>query len=119
MNFEIIEHNNHNIAKISSDEVVIHSLQDAVDLLGNASYLGAQSVILVESNITPLFFDLKNGIAGDILQKYSNYQMKLAIVGEFSKYPSSSLQAFIIESNRGSSLFFVPTVETAIQKLNG
>ncbi len=116
MNIEIIENN---IATLSSNEVVIHSLQDAVDLLGNANYLGAVSIILKEDNLTPLFFDLKTKIAGDILQKYSNYQMKLAIIGEFGKYNSSSLNSFIIESNRGNSLFFVSNYDTAMAKLNG
>jgi hypothetical protein len=45
--------------------------------------------------------------------------MKLAIVGDFEKFGSNSLNALIVESNRGKQVFFVPDVETAIVKLGG
>jgi len=45
--------------------------------------------------------------------------MKLAIVGDFSKYQSKSLQEFIGESNRGNRVFFVSNIEEAILKLRG
>ena len=53
------------------------------------------------------FFDLKNGIAGEILQKFSNYRVSLIIVGDFSKYASKSLNDFIYESNKGRHINFV------------
>ncbi|WP_449401649.1 DUF4180 domain-containing protein [Chryseobacterium wanjuense] len=55
----------------------------------------SDKVIIHEKNITPEFFDLKTKIAGDILQKFSNYRVKLAIVGDFSKYESKSIKDFI------------------------
>jgi hypothetical protein len=42
-----------------------------------------------------------------------NYGCKLAIVGEFDKYASNSLNAFILECNRGHQLFFVGDIEKA------
>ena len=39
-------------------------------------------MIIHEKNITPEFFDLKNRMAGEILQKFSNYRIRLAIVGD-------------------------------------
>jgi hypothetical protein len=82
-----------------------------------ADYLGARSVIVHEKNITPEFFDLKTKIAGEILQKYANYHFKLAIIGEFSKYESNALNAFVIECNRGNNIFFVEDADAAFNKI--
>ena len=116
MNLEIKEYKNIRIAQVSR-ETVIQTVQDATDLMGNADYQGARSIILDETNLDARFFDLKTGMAGEILQKYSNYHMKLAIMGEFEKYNSNALKAFIIECNRGNSIFFVPDFDSAVKKI--
>ncbi|MFZ2340826.1 MAG: DUF4180 domain-containing protein [Bacteroidales bacterium] len=64
------------------------------------------------------FFDLKTKIAGDILQKFSNYRMKLAIIGDFSAIKSKSLRDFIRESNNAGTINFVGSMEEAMVKLN-
>lgn len=106
------------IAEIISDEIIINSTQDGLDLLGNLYYQEFDKVIINKSNITPAFFDLKNGIAGEILQKFSNYRFRLAIVGDFSKYKSKSLNDFIFESNKGRQINFVPSQSEAIKVLS-
>ena len=116
MNLEIIEFENTKIAKVPHD-TMIHTVQDATDLMGNADYQGARNIILEEKNLNPQFFDLRTGIAGEILQKHSNYHMRIAIIGEFEKYNSNALNAFIVECNRGNNIFFVSDFESAIKKL--
>ena len=116
--FKIIESKTTKIAHVTSPETKIHSTQDAVDLMGNANCQGANSIILHQDNLHPDFFDLKTGIAGEILQKYSNYRIKLAIIGDFSRYDSKALQAFITESNRSGPVFFLPDLETAMDRLS-
>lgn len=68
-------------------------------------------MILHQKNITPAFFDLKTKLAGEILQKFTQYQMQLVIVGDFEKYQSNSLNDFIYESNKGKQINFVKHVE--------
>lgn len=89
------EINNIRIAEVISDEVIIQSAQDGLDLMGNIYYQGFDKIVLYEENITPDFFDLKTKIAGEILQKFSNYRIGLAIVGDFSKFESKSMRDFI------------------------
>ena len=117
MKIEYVETENGKIAKLS-EETKINSVQDATDLLGNADYQGASKIIVNEASLDPQFFDLKTGIAGEILQKVSNYHKQLAIVGEFDKYNSNALKAFIIECNRGNQVFFTPDYQSAINKLS-
>lgn len=63
------------------------------------------------------FFILSTKIAGEILQKFILYNFKLAIVGDFSGYTSKPLKDFIYESNKGRDIFFVSSVEDAIERL--
>jgi len=108
-----------NLAEIISDEVLIHETQDAIDLMGESNYLGSRKIIMNEKNVIPEFFDLKTGIAGEILQKFSTYHMKVAIVGDYSKYASKSLRDFISESNRHGQINFVSSIEEARERLIG
>ena len=117
MNLEIIQLENTKIARLLSEEPVINTVQEALDLMGNADCQGARNIVLEEKNLDPGFFDLKTGIAGEILQKISNYRMRLAIIGEFGKYNSQALDAFIIECNRGNLVFFVSDFDSATGKM--
>ena len=103
------------IAEIISDNIVLQTVEDAVDLIGNMSYQGFDKLIIHEENMISDFFELKNKIAGDILQKFSQYSMPLAIIGDFEKYESKSLNDFIFESNKGSQINFVTTIEDGLK----
>lgn len=63
------------------------------------------------------FFRLSTCLAGEILQKFVNYQVKFAVFGDYSHYTSKPLKDFIHESNNGNHVFFVPTREEAVEKL--
>ncbi|MBP2615294.1 DUF4180 domain-containing protein [Chryseobacterium jejuense] len=102
------------IAEVTSDQIIIQSAEDGLDLMGNIYYQGFNKVIVYEKNITPDFFDLKTKIAGEILQKFSNYRIGLAIVGDFSKYESKSMKDFIFESNKTRHVNFVETLDEAL-----
>lgn len=118
MELKIIEKNHQRFAEVLSDDVVIHTTQDALDLIAEAGYYEADGIILRETHLCREFFDLRTQVAGEILLKFSNYRVKMAVIGEFEKYTSRSLQAFIRESNRGSEIFFVPDRETAIARMS-
>jgi hypothetical protein len=117
MELEYINNNGSVIALLKDD--VVATIQDALDLIGTASYYGADSVIIPMERLSPDFFSLKTRFAGEVLQKFVNYSMRAAIVGNFSGYQSESLQAFIRESNRGRHVCFMPTIEDAISALGG
>ena len=103
------------VAEIIADKIILTSTEDGLELLGNLYYQGFDKIIIHEKNITPGFFDLKTKIAGNILQKFAQYQMPLIIVGDFSKYKSKSLNDFIFESNKGSQVNFVSDLSRVLQ----
>lgn len=103
------------VAEIIADKIILTSTEDGLELLGNLYYQGFDKIIIHEKNITPEFFDLRTKIAGNILQKFAQYQMPLIIVGDFSKYKSKSLNDFIFESNKGSQVNFVSDLSRVLQ----
>lgn len=117
MEIDIIEVNGKNIAVLRSSGVLIRELQDALDLLAEASFLNSHKIIIKEDQVTSAFFELKNGIAGEILQKFSTYNVQLAIIGDYSKFTSKSLRDFMFESNKLGRINFVSSFEEAKEKL--
>jgi hypothetical protein len=107
-------------AIIRSDKPLITDTQSALDLMATVKYeTGFDRLAIQKSAVSEDFFMLSTGLAGEILQKFVTYQVKLAIFGDFSRYTSKPLRDFIYESNNGSQVFFVGTEEEAIAKLIG
>lgn len=117
MNIQVHQHNETAIAEVTSDQILVHTPGDGLQLMVDLYYQGYGEMILHEQNITPDFFDLKTGIAGEILQKFTTYRVRLAIVGDFGRYDSKSLRDFIFESNKGRQVNFVSSVEEAVGRL--
>jgi hypothetical protein len=105
------------VAELTDKNFIINKVQDALDLMADVSYNGCNRLIVYEKNLNKDFFDLKTKLAGEILQKFSNYHFKLAIIGDFSKYESKSLGDFIRESNRGNMIYFAEDLQTALLRL--
>lgn len=105
------------VAEIISDQIEFRTVQQTVETMMNCYYQGAGKMIVYEHQLTPEFFDLKTGLAGDVLQKFSTYQVQLAIVGDFVKYTSRSLKDFIYESNKRKQINFVSSLAEALENL--
>lgn len=114
-----ITKNGIHIAVVDS-ALTLENVQDILDLLATVQYeCEAQGIIVKKESLPECFFDLKSGFAGEVLQKFSNYRMKLAIVGDFSSYTSKSLKDFIYECNKGNLVFFKADLESAVTALTG
>lgn len=119
MNIEKIEGGKVAVAAVRGTEVAIHDVQSALDLMATINYeTGCDRFVIDKSQISESFFDLKTRVAGDILQKFTNYRVKVGIVGDFSVYTSKSLKDFIYECNSGNDVFFLPTEQEAIERLS-
>ncbi len=117
MKINIIKKESIALSEVISDRVLIGEVQDALDLMADCSFRDSRRIILRKENFTPAFFDLKSGIAGEILQKFSTYDVRLAIIGDFSTYESKSLRDFIYESNKTGRINFVAGLEEAVDAL--
>jgi hypothetical protein len=106
------------IAIVEAPEVIIRDAQDALDLMASITYThGCTKAVLDKANISEDFFRLSTGLAGEILQKFSNYRFVVAIVGDFNVYDSKSLRDFIYECNQGKQVFFAKDKQSALDHL--
>lgn len=107
------------IAIINSNEVIIKDVQSAIDFIMTIKYeTNCNKIALNKNAIINDFFILSKGLAGEVLQKFINYQIKFAIIGDYSKYTSKPLKDFIYESNNGKDVFFVASEDEAIKMLS-
>jgi hypothetical protein len=104
------------VAELTGDNFTISSSQDAIELIGMPEAQECHKFIIHEKNLSPEFFNLGSGVAGDILQKFSNYRISLAVIGDFSKYKSRNLNDFFRESNKTGNILFVKSIEEALER---
>ncbi len=118
MTVEKVVRNDVACAVVHSEELVISDASSALDLLMSAKYeLETKNIVIDKTLVADNFFILSSGFAGDVLQKYINYGGRIAIYGDYSHYTSKPLHDFIYESNKGNDIFFVSTLDEAIEKI--
>lgn len=119
MQFHIDKQGPSTVAVIESGEIVLATVQDGLDLLATVRHTaGSSKVLIPKEAVAEDFFELRTGLAGEILQKFTNYGLRVAIVGDFSGYDSRALRDFIRESNRGDRVFFLPDEAQALEALH-
>ncbi|MES2810086.1 MAG: DUF4180 domain-containing protein [Bacteroidota bacterium] len=115
---QIITHqkNGIQIAEVLSDTILINTADEGGQLLNDLYYQGFDAIIIKATQLAASFFELKTGLAGDVLQKFSNRRVRLAIIGDFNNVESKSLRDFIFESNKGNLVTFAPSVTEVLLK---
>jgi hypothetical protein len=97
---------------------MIATEQDALDLIG-AAFLGAEVVAVPASRLDERFFSLGTRFAGEVMQKFVNYRLRLAVIGDISRHlaTSSALRALVHESNHADHVWFVPDLDALDARL--
>lgn len=118
MDLKTVQRGDITIALVQSDRPLLTDVQAALDFIATVKYeTGCDRIALNKAAIIEDFFKLSTCLAGEILQKFINYRVKIAVIGDFSSYSSKPLKDFMYESNRGNDVFFVSTEDEAIAKL--
>jgi hypothetical protein len=104
---------------LAPDGIPLDTEGAATDVIGEALGQRAEIVVIPAERLTDDFFELRTGIAGEITQKFVNYRLQLAIVGDIASRAGTSrtLQAWVAESNRGRQLWFDPTFDDFAERL--
>jgi hypothetical protein len=115
MKTELIESRKGGLSRclLGEDERIAH-VGDFLDLLANCP---TSTIVLDKDDVAEAFFDLKSGLAGEFLQKVSNYGKRLILLGEYGDTESRALKDFIYESNRTGKVIFAADLEGAIEML--
>jgi hypothetical protein len=104
---------------LPAEAPILESERDATDLIGEALGVDAQLVAIPVARFSADFFSLSTRKAGLFIQKFTNYRIRLAIVGEIGAYVSASqaFADFVRESNRGQAIWFVRDMDELKSKL--
>lgn len=80
---------------------------------------GASMIALPVSRLTDDFFRLSTRLACDITQRFTNYNLQLAVVGDISRWVATSraLHDFVYEANRGHAVWFVDDMDDLERRL--
>jgi hypothetical protein len=95
--------------RVAAAGPLIATEADANDLIGEAWAAQASLIAIPVERLSPDFFRLGTGLAGAILQKCTNYNLQVAIIGDISGYTEKSapLRDFVRESNRRGAVRFI------------
>ena len=94
---------------LTIDGKTIATEADVLDIIGELYGTGHDTVVIPVARLSPDFFRLSTGLAGAVLQKFTDYQLRVAIVGDISAYTEKSapLRDFVRESNRRGQVRFL------------
>jgi hypothetical protein len=92
---------------------------DANTFISAAWQHEAAMVAIPIQRLSEDFFRLSTRLAGEVIQKFANYRLRLAIVGDISDWvsQSKSLRDFVYEANNGQVVWFVADLDELSRRL--
>jgi Domain of unknown function (DUF4180) len=95
----------------------IDSMKDISDVL--SACLGRGGLLLTEGDLSPAFFDLHTGLAGELFQKCMIYKIRLAIVVPRLEAYGKRVSELVHEHRSHSSIRFFDSEDNARGWLDG
>ena len=98
---------------------LLDSERAATDIIGDTFGSGVELVVIPVQRLGPGFLTLSTRLAGEVIQKFVNYRLRLAFVGDIGPAVAASdaLRDFVRESNRGRHVWFVADMTALEAKL--
>jgi PadR family transcriptional regulator, regulatory protein AphA len=119
MNFTLIERNKVKIAMCILDGTRISSEADAIEAVAACGEYGTDKLIIPGNSLSETFYDLKSGLAGAVLLKFSNYSIKTAVIVAAEMIGQGKFYEFVLETNRGKEFRVFQDHEKALDWLTG
>jgi hypothetical protein len=79
----------------------IENENDALDLVAACGEHETSRLLIHGENLSPAFFQLRSGLAGAVLLKFSNYRIKAAVLASPDQVGRGKFYEFVLETNRG------------------
>lgn len=116
---ETYDLNGTRVYECSADGPPPRTRREATDLISVAWSEKATLVIIPVARLGDDFFRLKTGIAGEIVSRFVTCRLRLAIVGDISRYveESAAFRDFVHEANKGADFWFVPDIDSLTKRL--
>jgi hypothetical protein len=107
------------IFECAAEGAPLRNDRDATELISAAWEHRATLAVIPVARLSQNFFRLKTRVAGEILQKFVQYRLRVAIVGDISREvgESESLRDFVYECNRGPDIWFAVNADDLAARL--
>ena len=103
MDTRLINKDGQSYLECLADGGVLKSEADALDLVAACGENGVERLLLHAENLDDDFYNLKSGLAGAALLKFSNYFIKAAAVIPAEIANQGRFGEMVLETNRGSA----------------
>ena len=100
MQFKVVEKADGRYIECISAESPLGTEQDALDLVAICSENDIGHLIIHAEALSDDFFKLKTGVAGQMLQKFINYQVKTAVILTNEQIIKGKFKEMLTESNK-------------------
>ncbi len=100
------------IAVLPAQGPVIAREADALDLVAEHIGDAPDWIVIPKERLAPDFFRLRTGLLGAVTQKFVNYGLRVAVLGDVSAEiaASDAFRDFVRETNKGGHFRFVTDV---------
>jgi hypothetical protein len=75
---------------LAADGPPITAGGDVPDIIGRTWGTGAEFVVIPAERLADDFFTLASGLAGEVLQKFVNYRLRVVVVGDIARHTAAS-----------------------------
>lgn len=119
--YEIVELSGRRTLLVQNNGPTVAGERDIRGLIGDALGEEADIIAVPVESLAPEFFNLRSGLAGEMLQKCANYRRSFAVVGDITAYVerSSAFRDLVREADRGITVLFVRDLEHLGERLAG
>jgi hypothetical protein len=102
MNYQIIESNDKKYLEFISTATPLRTENDALELVALCGENDTNLLMIYYTALSEDFFNLKTKVAGNILQKFMNYQIKTVAVIPKEIIQKGRLRELAIETNKSN-----------------
>ena len=113
MNHHIVQKDQQTYIEVTSATTLLGSERDALDLVALGMEHQTGLLMLHSAALSDDFFQLRTGVAGAMLQKFINYQMKTAVILPDQESQHNRFREMVSEANRGQAFRVFDTREAA------
>jgi hypothetical protein len=108
------------VLECAADGPPPRTAKDATDIVGEAWTHRARVVALSAEWLGDDFFRLSTRVAGEVVQKLQDYQLRVVVVGDIARRTAESgaLRDWVRECNRGRQVWFVASLEDLAERLD-
>ncbi len=121
MTDKILTFGSEKVLLLSDTGPLLASPGDTNDFLALSWGSEASTMVIPRTRLGEDFLQLRTRLAGEVVQKFVNYGLRLVVLGDISDalVQSAALRDFVREANAGRHLWFLPDEEVLEQKFGG